>query len=126
VSPEAQEAGARLANRREGNFDLAFQGWGADYADPTTFLDCLLSDHFYNYGKYLNPDFDAAMKNAAANGRNLSVRSDYLREAEIILCEDMPMIMTTFSSKVYLQSPLLVDVVASPMAIFDLKWADLK
>ncbi|MCL1855107.1 MAG: peptide ABC transporter substrate-binding protein [Clostridia bacterium] len=125
ISPDGQESRARLDNRMSGNFDITFQGWGADMADPTTFLDCMLSNHFYNYGKYDNPAFDEAMKNAALNGGDPVARTEYLREAERILMEDMPVIMFQFSTKVYLQADRLVDVVASPLAIFDLKWADL-
>lgn len=125
IVPEGLESKARNAARQAGDFDLTFQGWGADYADPTTFLDCLISTHYYNYGKYNNPEFDKCLKDAAAT-LDQTERTALLTKAEETLMADMPIIMYMFTTKSYLNSPRLVDVFCSPMGVFDLKWADIK
>lgn len=122
VEPDGMEAAARLAARQNGDFDICVQGWGADFADPMTFLDCLRSTHYYNYGKWTNAAFDEALENSARE-LDASERQKYLVEAERILMEEMPIIMTSFSTKTYLQNPRIKDMIMSPMGIADFTWA---
>lgn len=49
----------RLDRMREGNFDLGLTRWGPDYADPTTYLQLLITDSSYNDARYSNEEFDA-------------------------------------------------------------------
>lgn len=123
VVPDGMEAKARNAAREEGDFDLCFQGWGADYADPYTFLECLKSDHYYNYGNYNSTDYDAYM-NTAATSLSAQDRTEAMTKAEALLFEDMPILCYNFATKCYLQSDKLVDVIRNPTGPVDLKWAD--
>ena len=49
----------RLDRMREGNFDLGLTRWGPDYADPTTYLQLLITESSYNDARYSNEQFDA-------------------------------------------------------------------
>lgn len=49
----------RLDRMREGDFDLGLTRWGPDYADPTTYLQLLVTDSSYNDQRYSNEEFDA-------------------------------------------------------------------
>lgn len=49
----------RLDRMREGDFDLGLTRWGPDYADPTTYLQLLITDSSYNDARYSNEQFDA-------------------------------------------------------------------
>ncbi|MGX8773882.1 MAG: peptide ABC transporter substrate-binding protein, partial [Bacillota bacterium] len=48
----------------EHNFGVARLGWIADYNDPITYLELMVTDNSYNYGLFSNTDFDAAIKDA--------------------------------------------------------------
>ncbi len=124
IIPDGVEAKARNTARQEGNFDLCFQGWGADYADPYTFLECLKSTHYYNYGKYNSAEYDSYMETAATS-LSAEERTEAMTKAEALLFEDMPILCYNYATKCYLQSDKLVDVVRNPTGPVDLKWADL-
>ena len=123
-TPDGMEGQARLDARRAGDFDITCQGWGADYADPYTFLETLKFGHFYNYGNYNNPAFDKALDDSFA-ASTPKARNDALVLAEKLLMEDAGVLMTYFSGKTFLQNPRVVDVVCSPMGIVDFRWADI-
>ena len=73
-----------LQDRRNGNFDIARNGWIADYNDPSTMLNLFISNSGNNDGKYNNPDFDAKM-NASNLEQDPAKRNQLLHEAEDIL-----------------------------------------
>jgi oligopeptide transport system substrate-binding protein len=50
-----------LRNMRQGQFQLAYATWLADFDDAANFLDLLRAGNPNNYAGYRNPKFDAAM-----------------------------------------------------------------
>ena len=65
----------------EHNFGVARLGWIADYNDPITYLELLVTGNSYNYGLYENPSFDE--KIAKAKGMLAGAdRDKLLYEAE--------------------------------------------
>ena len=44
--------------RHQGTFDVARAGWCADYNEPTSFLNTMLSDSSNNTAHYKSPAFD--------------------------------------------------------------------
>lgn len=48
----------RLQKMRDGDFDLVFAGWGADYNDPLSFLEPWVTDGPYNDVGWSNAEFD--------------------------------------------------------------------
>lgn len=74
------------------NFDMIRGSWIGDYQDPTTFLDCFLSDSGNNRTGWRNPRYDALLA-AAAQEPAPAKRFDLLRQAETILVgEDAPIV----------------------------------
>lgn len=71
-------------------FQVAFGGWGADYADPENFLPQLFGTGAgFNQYKYSNPDTDALFEQAAIELDN-DKRIKLYQDAEaIIIDEDM-------------------------------------
>jgi oligopeptide transport system substrate-binding protein len=47
------------------DFVVARAGWLADYNDPINFLELLVSDNIYNYGRWQNREYDELMEQAA-------------------------------------------------------------
>lgn len=88
VTLENQEWQTYLANRNEGNFEIARAGWVGDYQDPNTFLDMFLTGAGMNGGKYSNEVYDVLI-NEAARISDPVERLGVLKTAEdIIINED--------------------------------------
>ncbi|MFC6182433.1 peptide ABC transporter substrate-binding protein [Lactiplantibacillus daowaiensis] len=54
----------RIAREVAGNFQLVISAWQADFADPISDLGIMTSTNDYNFGKWQNKTFDAAIKTA--------------------------------------------------------------
>ena len=58
VKLENQEWKTFLDTRHQGNYDVSRAGWCADYNEPTSFLNMVLSDSSNNTAHYKSPAFD--------------------------------------------------------------------
>ncbi|MEH2758511.1 ABC transporter substrate-binding protein, partial [Klebsiella pneumoniae] len=56
-----QEWKTFLDTRHQGTYDVARAGWCADYNEPTSFLNTMLSDSSMNTAHYKSPAFDKIM-----------------------------------------------------------------
>lgn len=87
----SQEKENRIEKQKQGDFDIVLTRWGPDYADPTTYLNLMITGNAYNYGKYSSEEYDAKMKEAA-EAETPEERWTLLQEAEKILMEDSPVV----------------------------------
>ena len=91
-------------NRKMGVVTEVFRGgWIADYADPTSFLDLFISGNALNTNFYANAAFDQMMESAQLRGG--AARERLLREAEVILMQDMPVIPLYYYVSRHLVNP---------------------
>jgi len=75
---------------RTGDFQVGDAGWVADFNDASNFLFLFQkSSGPLNYGNYNNPIFDKLV-DTALQELNLNRRAEILKQAEIILLDDMP------------------------------------
>ncbi len=89
--------------RRNGEYDVARNGWVGDYDDPSNLLDCCYSTNGNNDGKYNNADFDAQM-DIARSTADPKDRSAALHKAEDILMDTAGVIPVAFYNDFWLQS----------------------
>lgn len=87
----SQEKENRIELQKARDFDIVLTRWGPDYADPTTYLNLMITGNSYNYGDYSNKEYDEKMKEAA-DAKTDEERWKLLHEAEEILMEDSPVI----------------------------------
>jgi oligopeptide transport system substrate-binding protein len=76
-----------LRNMRQGQFQLAYATWLADFDDAASFLDLLRIGNPNNYAGYRNPKFDAAMA-AAEREADPAKRAQLMQGAEKMALED--------------------------------------
>lgn len=76
-----------LRNMRQGQFQLAYTTWLADFDDAANFLDLLRTGNPNNYAGYRNPKFDAAMA-AAEREVDPTTRARLMQGAEKIALAD--------------------------------------
>ncbi len=70
-----------------GDYQIAYGGWGPDYSDPYTYLELFKSDCSYNYSNYKNDEFDKLLEDSKTE-TDVKARMDLLNEAEKIILED--------------------------------------
>ena len=87
IKLENQEWKTFLDTRHQGNFDVARAAWCADYNEPTSFLNTMLSDSSNNTSHYKSPAFDKIMASATA-ASDEAARSKAYTQAEQQLDKD--------------------------------------
>ena len=110
--------------RRNGDYDVARNGWVADYSDPTNQLELFYSTNGNNDGKYNNPEFDAALDAAAATV-DPTERSAALHQAEDIMMEDTACIPIAYYNDFWLQSSKITGSWHSPYGYWFFMYADI-
>lgn len=90
--------------RRNGEYDMARNGWVGDYTDASNMLDLLYSTNGNNDGKFNNADYDAAME-LSRTTTDVAERSKALHTAEDIIMEEAACIPLAYYNDFWLQSP---------------------
>ncbi len=79
----------RLNRTNQGQFDVVISAWGADFADPISFLDMFTANNSYNAGKWKNAQYDNLIEaSKTTDAGNAGKRWDDLVNAEKILIRD--------------------------------------
>ncbi len=87
INVNIQPFDRKLELESNGEFQLSYQGWGADYNDPMTFLDLWESESPFNTGGYENQRYDQLIDQAQAEA-DPAARMDLMLEAERLLIEE--------------------------------------
>ena len=99
--------------RRNGDYDIARNGWVYDYDDPSNMLNLFESTNGNNDGRYNNPEYDTLI----ASARETVDKAEHyqlLHEAEQLLLNDMGMIPIAYNNDFWLQKPELQGTWHSP------------
>lgn len=112
-----------LSEKRD--FDMVVSLWGADYADPSTFLDLYKSDSSFNEGGWKNKEYDQLLDDAAnKNVNDPKARFKDLTKAEQILDKEAGLVPLYYRSQAALQRTSIKHMVTNTSgATFDWKWA---
>lgn len=87
VKLENQEWKTFLDTRHQGNYDVSRAAWCADYNEPTSFLNMVLSDSSNNTTHYKSPAFDKIIADTL-NAQDDAQRSELYAQAEQQLDKD--------------------------------------
>ena len=109
-----QEWNVFLATRPAGTFEVARDGWIADYNDPLTFLEIFKSDNGNNNCHWKNAEFDALIDQAKAEADSTK-RFELLHQAEDLWAEEMPGAPIYYYADTYLKKPNLEGYWDSPL-----------
>ncbi len=91
----------RLNRMKSKEFDILLTGWGADYQDPVTFLDLLMTNNGNNTSGYSSAEYDNLIISALKT-INREKRMNYLFEAERLIARDVPVIPLFQDTKLHL------------------------
>ncbi|MCS9991082.1 peptide ABC transporter substrate-binding protein [Weissella confusa] len=115
----------RLALSQEKKFDLVITAWGADYGDPSTFLDLYTKDSSFNNGSWDNAQYNELMQAAKTPDVNDDKkRYDDYKQAEQIIDKEVGVAPLYYRSYATLFRTSVKGVVMNPAgAPYDWKWA---
>jgi oligopeptide transport system substrate-binding protein len=88
------ESKVRVANMRQGDFEVGAGGFGDDYNDARAFLFESSSKRM-NFPRFFNADYDRLMDAAAVTG-DQSKRAQLLGQAEQVLLRELPILPIHF------------------------------
>ena len=124
VQLQNQEWNAFLETRKNGDFQIARNGWIADYNDPISFLDMWLTGGGNNDGQYSNPEYDAAIKEAKSSA-DPAVRMAAMHRAEdIIMGEDWALGPIYFYTNSYMMKENIKGASYTPLGFYILGYTD--
>ena len=110
--------------RRNGEYDVARNGWVGDYSDPSNMLDLLYSSNGNNDGKFSNSEYDAAM-DISRTTLDATERSEALHKAEDILMSETGCIPVAYYNDFWLQSDKITGSWHSPYGYWFFMYADI-
>ena len=110
--------------RRNGDFDVARNGWVGDYSDPSNMLELFYSTNGNNDGKFSNADFDAAIE-LSRTTLDSAERSEALHTAEDVLMEETGCIPVAYYNDFWLQSDKITGSWHSPYGYWYFMYADI-
>ena len=114
INVKIQPFDRKLELEANGEFQMSFQGWGADYNDPMTFLDLWESESPFNTGGYKNERYDQLIDQAQTE-TDSSRRMDLLIEAErLLITEDSGVVPMFFQGITRLIEPFIKNFVYQP------------
>lgn len=101
---ENQEWKTYLSTRHQGNYDVARAGWCADYNEPTSFLNSMLSDSSNNTAHYKSAAFDKLMEQAV-QAKTDDERAQVYQQAESQLDKDAAIVPVYYYANARLIKP---------------------
>ena len=110
--------------RRNGEYDVARNGWVGDYSDPSNMLDLLYSTNGNNDGKFSNAEYDAAMDTSRTT-LDAAERSEALHTAEDILMAEAGCVPIAYYNDFWLQSDKITGSWHSPYGYWYFMYADI-
>ena len=124
LSVEMVEWASFTPMRRNGEYEVARNGWVGDYSDPSNMLELLYSTNGNNDGKYNNPEFDAAIE-LSRTTTDEAARFEALHTAEDILMDEAACIPVAYYNDFWLQSEAITGSWHSAYGYWHLMYADI-
>lgn len=114
VTISSQDWNVFLETRKEGDFQVARDGWLGDYNDPISFIDMWITGGGNNNAQWSNKEYDKIVSEIKST-TDSKERYAKMHEAEDILAKDMPIIPIYYYTDLYLISDKLEGMYTSPL-----------
>lgn len=114
VTISSQDWNVFLETRKQGDFQVARDGWLGDYNDPISFIDMWITGGGNNNAQWSNKEYDKIVSEIKST-TDAKERYAKMHEAEDILAKDMPIIPIYFYTDLYLISDKLEGMYTSPL-----------
>lgn len=88
VKLENQDWSVFLQTRKDGDYEIARNGWISDYNDPMAFLDMWVTGGGNNDAQYSNPEYDAAIREANSTSDPAARMAAMHKAEDLIMGQD--------------------------------------
>ncbi|MEG1577533.1 MAG: peptide ABC transporter substrate-binding protein [Oscillospiraceae bacterium] len=123
VTLKNQDWAVFLQTRKDGDYQIARNGWISDYNDPMAYLDMWLTGGGNNDAQYASADYDAAI-NEALTSSDPEVRMKAMHKAEdIIIGQDWALGPIYFYTQKYMLKDSISNVSYTPLGYFFFQYA---
>ena len=93
-----------LQNAQNGNYMIDTSAWGADYPDPYTYFETMMSGNGNNWAQWSNARYDELVREAATC-EDSDRRFELFQQAEAILVREAPLAPEYFGERPFLLKP---------------------
>jgi oligopeptide transport system substrate-binding protein len=114
VTLASQEWGTFLNTRKNGEYQIARNGWLGDYNDPISFLDMWITGGGNNDAQWSNAQYDALI-NEVKTSTDRNTRFEKMHQAEKIIFDEWMLCPIYYYVDIYLLSPKIQNFWASPL-----------
>jgi ABC-type oligopeptide transport system, periplasmic component len=114
VTITSQEWSTFLNTRKDGEYQIARNGWLCDYNDPITMLDMWVTGGGNNDAQWSNADYDTLITKIKSTS-DQTERFKMMHQAEDLIFQDWMLCPIYYYVDIYLQSTSLEGVWASPL-----------
>ncbi|MCL2046870.1 MAG: peptide ABC transporter substrate-binding protein [Oscillospiraceae bacterium] len=125
VTLVSQEWGTFLNTRKNGEYQIARNGWLNDYNDPMGMLDMWITGGGNNDAQWSNPEYDRLI-NAAKNSNNQQERMDLMHAAEDILFDEWVLAPIYYYVDIYMINDDIGNFYSSPLGYKYFMYATLE
>ncbi len=121
----SQEWGTFLNTRKEGDYQIARNGWLGDYNDPISFLDMWITGGGNNDAQWSNAKYDELITNIKTS-EDKEERFKMMHEAEDIIFDEWMLCPIYYYVDIFLKSDSLQGVWSSPLGYKYFMYATVK
>lgn len=123
VKLENQDWAVFLETRKQGDYEIARNGWIADYNDPCSFLDMWYTGGGNNDAQYSNADYDAAIDAAKATDDPAERMAAFHTAEDLIIGQDWALGPIYFYTQKYMIKSDVKDMFYTPLGYFFFQYA---
>ncbi|MDO5417351.1 MAG: peptide ABC transporter substrate-binding protein [Lachnospiraceae bacterium] len=118
VTLNNQDWNVFLETRKQGNYQIARNGWVADYNDPCTFLDMWYTGGGNNDAQYSNPEYDAQIDAAKATSVPEERMKAFHAAEDILIGQDNVLAPIYFNTQPYMLADDVSGMYYNPLGFF--------
>lgn len=125
ISLVSQEWGTFLNTRKNGEYQIARNGWLSDYNDPISMLDMWITGGGNNDAQWSNPEYDALIAKIKTS-TDPAERFDLMHKAEDLIFEDSMLCPIYYYVDLYLIDQSIEGFWSSPLGYKYFMYATIK
>ena len=118
VNLSNQDWNVFLKSRKDGDFQIARNGWIEDYNDPCSFLDMWYTGGGNNDAQYSNPEYDALIDAAKATSDQTERMAAFHKAEDLLIGQDSVLAPIYFYTNPYMLSDNISGMYYTPLGYF--------